>query len=105
MTNDDIENYNEEKIETIEDFVEFWTEWHGFDYEWRNDDGEEYLIVWIDFPALESFSKLLSIDTINECENDFHCIFRHDCIVFPHFERVLEHCYLDEEDFKKIFPI
>jgi hypothetical protein len=61
--------------------------------------------VWIDFKALKSFAKLFSRDTIDECETDFQCIFRHDCIVFPHFEYILDHCDIEEEDIKKIFPI
>jgi hypothetical protein len=105
MTNEDIENYNEEKIENIQDFVDFWARHYGIEYSWRKDDGDEYLVVWIDFKALKSFTKLFSTDTIDECDTDFQCIFRHDCIVFPHFEYILDHCDIEEEDIKKIFPI
>lgn len=34
MTNEDIKNYNEEKIENIQDFVDFWTEHYGIEYSW-----------------------------------------------------------------------
>jgi len=103
MKKQDIDEYNHEKIETLEDWVDFWCKWGGFTYEWRKDDGEEYLMVWINFYALKSFTKLFSIDTINECEYDFSCVLRNDCIVFPHFEHILEHTDIDEEDIKKIF--
>ena len=104
MKIEDIEWGNEEKVENIEDFIEYCSWWGYVEYRWFEDDGDESLMLWLDFPALELFTKLFSPSTIDECEADFQCLFRHDCIVFPHFEWVLEHCDIDERDIKRIFP-
>lgn len=104
MTNEDIKLYNVDKIENISDFVRFWSKHYGIEYDWRKAEGDEYLIVWLGFHTLVSFGKLFNQDTIDECGDDFKCVFRKDCIVFPHFEHILEHCDIDEENIKKIFP-
>ena len=105
MKTKDIENYNEEKIKNIADFVDYWCNHRHMEYRWETDDGGEYLMVWLDFCTLKSFTKLFGYDTFEECYDDFECILRYDCIVFPHFERILKHCDIDEEDIKKIFTI
>lgn len=104
MTKEEIKNYDVDKIENISDFVDFWSVHYGIEYEWRKDDGDEQLVVWLNLYTLKSFGKLFSIDTIDDCDEDFKCIFRKDCLVFPHFEYILEHCDIDEEDVEKLFP-
>jgi hypothetical protein len=104
MTKSDIVSYNIGAIETIKDFVDFWSQYYGLDYQWKTDDGEKSLMVWIDFKALESFTKLFSSDTINENYQDFECILRAKDIVFPNFENILPYCDIDENDIQELFP-
>lgn len=103
MNSKDIKEYNEDKIENINDFVDYWCYHRHMEYDWRKDDGDEYLIVWLDFCSLKSFTKLFNSDIIDECPSDFECVLRHNCVVFPHFENILEHCNIDKEDINKIF--
>ena len=90
----------EDKIEEVSDILEYIAK----EYRWEKDDGDERLMVWIDFRYLKTLTELFSQDTIDECPDDFECILRHDCVVFPHFEYVLPHLDIDEEDIERIFP-
>lgn len=104
MVINDILGYNADKIETIEDFVDFWSFYNQLEYSWNYDDGDEHLMVWLDFNTLSSFTKLFGQSTIDECYEDFKCILRKDCVVFPHFENALHHLDINEKEIEKLFP-
>ena len=102
----DIKNFREDKIVNIKDFVQYWSKhYYGFEYAWKGEyANEERLVVWLNFRALPSLTKLFSQSTIEENEEDFECILRKDCLVFPHFEYILNHTDIDEEDIEELFP-
>ena len=103
MRIEDIKDLKEDKIVTIEDWVDYNSYWYSFEYRWEKDDGDERLMAWINFNSLKSFVKFFGQDTIDEAYQDFECILRHDCVCFPHFEIVLEHLDMDENEIKRIF--
>ena len=103
MRIEDIKEQKEYKIETINDFVQYYSYWYGMDYRWDTDDGDEYLVVWVKFNALRSMTKVIGESFVDENCEDFHCYFKSECICIPHFEDVLERIGFHEDEIKQIF--
>ena len=119
MTRKEIENSEEEKIRTMDDFVAYCSYWHhDFSYEWRDYDwdksgyertdyGKMRLHMWIPFEMMSILTTQVIgssyFEDGNYPEVNMYCggvYFGPDVI-----EDILEHLEMSEKDIELTFPV